>query len=154
MDPIQSNRPSSRGEESGSAADMPTGSAGLGAPAAHQQRSEEEGQGTAGFSAGPNPSSSSGGAHSGQTGSAQSGSFGRSEGSGSGQGSGGGKDPIADRARELAEQLKPVAVAAEEVAVKAVDLSTKGLNRLSAYLEKRRQERQSPPSSTQRPDDV
>ncbi len=153
MDPIQSNRPPSSGGETPTAADMTTGSAGVGAPAAHQQRSEEAGQGTAGFSAGPNPTSSGGGGG-GHTGSGQAGASGRSAGAGAGQGSGGDKDPIADRARELAEQLKPVAVAAEEVAVKAVDLSAKGLTRLSAYLEKRRQERQSTPSSTQRPDDV
>ena len=75
---------------------------------------------------------------------------------GTGRGTKSGQDPVADRARELAEQLKPVAMAAEEVAVKAVDLSAKGLNRLSAYLEKRRRERQPTPSSTQtqRPDDI
>ncbi len=152
MDPIQSNRPPSSGGETPTAADMTTGSAGVGAPAAHQQRSEEAGQGMAGFSGEPNPTSSGGGGS--HAGSGQAGTAGRSAGAEAGQGSGGGKDPIADRARELAEQLKPVAVAAEEVAVKAVDLSAKGLTRLSAYLEKRRQDRQSTPSSTQRPDDV
>ena len=50
-------------------------------------------------------------------------------------------DPTADRAKEVAEKLKPVAVAAEEAAAKAVELSTKGLNKLSEMLAKRRQDR-------------
>ena len=52
-----------------------------------------------------------------------------------------GGDVLGDRGRDMAERLKPVAEAAEEVAAKAIDLSVKGLNRLSAMLEKRRQER-------------
>ncbi len=154
MDPIQSNRPSFSDDETRSAADPASGTAGLGAPAAHQQRAEEERQGVPNFAAGPDPGSSTGAGSRSQTGSAQAGHSARSEGSGAGADASTGKDPFADRAREIAEQLKPVALAAEEAAVKAVDLSAKGLNRLSAFLEKRRQERQSTRSSTQRPEDV
>ncbi len=163
MDPIQSNRPSSSDEETRAAGNPGTGTGGLGAPAAHQQRAEEASQGMTDIGAGPDARSSTGADGSGHAGSAQAGDFGRSLGSasssgssgrGAGEGSASGKDPLADRAREVAEQLKPVALAAEEMAVKAVDLSAKGLNRLSAYLEKRRQERQSAPPSTQRPEDV
>ena len=52
-----------------------------------------------------------------------------------------GSDLLGERGREVAERLKPVAAAAEEVAAKAVDLSVKGLTRLGALLDKRRQER-------------
>lgn len=41
----------------------------------------------------------------------------------------------------LAERLKPVAAAAEDVAAKALDLSAKGLSRLAGLLEERRQRR-------------
>jgi hypothetical protein len=51
-------------------------------------------------------------------------------------------DQVADRLVEAAQRLKPVAIVAENTAAKAVDLSARGLARLSGYLERRRQERE------------
>lgn len=42
---------------------------------------------------------------------------------------------------ELSDKLKPVVLAAEDAAAKAVVLSTKGLNKLGAFLERRRRSR-------------
>ena len=50
-------------------------------------------------------------------------------------------------AQELGERLKPVLAAAEDVAVKALDLSAKGLSRLIARLEERLRQRDSSESS-------
>lgn len=47
-----------------------------------------------------------------------------------------------DIGRDVADRLKPVAAAAEGIAAKAVDLSTKGLGKLAAMLEERRRQRQ------------
>jgi len=52
------------------------------------------------------------------------------------------EDQLEEKVRELAEKLKPVALAAEDAATTAVDLSAKGLGKLAAYLDRRRQERQ------------
>jgi hypothetical protein len=49
--------------------------------------------------------------------------------------------PPDEIAREVAERLKPVAAAAEEVAAKAIDLSAKGLTKLAGKLEERRRQR-------------
>jgi hypothetical protein len=46
-----------------------------------------------------------------------------------------------DFAHDLAERLKPVAAAAEEVAARAVDLSSKGLEKVASFLEERRRQR-------------
>jgi hypothetical protein len=51
------------------------------------------------------------------------------------------KDAVGDAARELADRLKPVASIAENVAVKAIELSSKGLDRLAVYLKVRQQNR-------------
>jgi len=51
-------------------------------------------------------------------------------------------DAPRQRGRDFAEQMKPVATAAEEVTAKAIDLSARGLTKLAAFLEKRRQARQ------------
>ena len=48
-----------------------------------------------------------------------------------------------DAAHELGERLKPVLEAAEDVAVKALDLSAKGLSKLVDALEDRRRNRDS-----------
>lgn len=50
-------------------------------------------------------------------------------------------------AQELGERLKPVLAAAEDVAVKALDLSAKGLSMLVNKLEERRRQRDSSESS-------
>ena len=42
---------------------------------------------------------------------------------------------------DLSEKLKPVVLAAEDAAAKAVDLSKKGLNKLGDLLERRRRDR-------------
>lgn len=59
-------------------------------------------------------------------------------------------DELTERAHEVAEKLKPVAVAAEDITAQVVALSAKGLDKLSAYLQQRREERQqnqhNPPS--------
>lgn len=60
---------------------------------------------------------------------------------GPGAQSGAPQDRVGEMGRDLGQRLKPVAVAAEGVAAKAVDLSTKGLNRLAAILRERRQRR-------------
>lgn len=83
-----------------------------------------------------------------------SGGTGTGPGTGSGFGSGsdastgpeasaqtGTDDPKAERGREIADQLKPVALAAEEITAKAVDISAKGLTKVAAFLQKRRQAR-------------
>ena len=59
------------------------------------------------------------------------GSAGPSAGSGSGT----------DRAQDIAERLRPLAVAAEEVAAQVVHLSARGLDRLGRFLDERRQAR-------------
>jgi hypothetical protein len=46
-----------------------------------------------------------------------------------------------DFAHDLAERLKPVATAAEEIAARAVDLSSKGLEKVAEFLEERRRQR-------------
>ena len=72
-----------------------------------------------------------------------------SAGTGSGnqqQGQQSGQTPDA-AAQELGERLKPVLAAAEDVAVKALDLSAKGLSRLVDRLEERRRQRDSSESS-------
>ena len=51
------------------------------------------------------------------------------------------KDAVADAAHDIAERLKPVAAMAETVAVKAIELSSKGLDRLAGYLKERQQTR-------------
>lgn len=51
-------------------------------------------------------------------------------------------DELTERAREAADRLKPVAIAVEEIAGQAVNLSIKGLNQLSAYLQRRHEERE------------
>jgi hypothetical protein len=43
--------------------------------------------------------------------------------------------------KEVADKLKPVADAAEEVAARAVAVSSKGLSKLSSFFERRRKER-------------
>ena len=45
------------------------------------------------------------------------------------------EDRVIERARETAVRLKPVAIAAEEMTAKALDLSAKGLAKAAAYLE-------------------
>ena len=50
-------------------------------------------------------------------------------------------DQAAVRLSDMAQRLKPVAIVAENAAGRAVDLSARGLARLSEYLERRRQER-------------
>ncbi len=59
------------------------------------------------------------------------GSAGSSAGSGSGT----------DRAQDITERLRPLAVAAEEVAAQVVHLSARGLDRLGRFLDERRQAR-------------
>ena len=87
----------------------------------------------------PNPAQSVGG-NAGQTASAPS--SGPQNQQASSQSAAGGQAPQ-DRAeeigREVAERLKPVAAVAEEVAARALDLSAKGLSRLAAKLQERRQ---------------
>ncbi len=51
------------------------------------------------------------------------------------------KDAVTDAAHHVAERLKPVAAMAETVAVKAIELSSKGLDRLAVYLRERQQTR-------------
>ena len=51
------------------------------------------------------------------------------------------EDRAEEMARDVAQRLKPVAVAAEDVAAKAVNLSAKGLSRLARILEERRRQR-------------
>jgi hypothetical protein len=51
--------------------------------------------------------------------------------------------PPEEVAREVAERLKPVAAAAEEVAAKALDFSARGLTKLASKLEERRRQRES-----------
>ncbi len=105
-----------------------------GASAAHQERAAEEAQGTTGTgSQDTSPALP-------QTGDLSERTSGPAT-AAQVQPSAGAGDPMTDRAREVTERLKPVAVAAEEVAAKAVDLSVKGLTKLSALLERRRQER-------------
>jgi len=56
----------------------------------------------------------------------------------------GGKDDgekIGELTRDVAERLKPVAAVAEDVAARAVSMSTKGLTRLSEILAARREKR-------------
>jgi hypothetical protein len=52
---------------------------------------------------------------------------------------------------DLKEKLRPVAIAAEDVAARAVDISARELKRLSEYLERRRQQR-AESTSDDRPD--
>ena len=54
-------------------------------------------------------------------------------------------DQLAHRVTDVAQRLKPVAVVAENAAGRAVDLSARGLARLSAFLERRRQDRNQHP---------
>ena len=92
--------------------------------------------------AGPTPAPGTG------TGGAQS-SSGATDGQGGGPGAAQDRPPLVpedrtdDIGRDVAERLKPVAEAAEGIAAKAVDLSAKGLTRLSAILEQRRRQRES-----------
>jgi hypothetical protein len=51
------------------------------------------------------------------------------------------KDRAGSTGRDVAERFKPVAAAAEEITVKAVDLAAKGLTRLAGVLEERRRGR-------------
>jgi hypothetical protein len=51
------------------------------------------------------------------------------------------EDRVVEWARETAVRLKPVAIAAEEMTARALDLSAKGLAKAAAYLEQRRQAR-------------
>ena len=53
------------------------------------------------------------------------------------------QDQMADKFQEVVDRLKPVAVAAEDAATTAVDMTAKGLSKLASYLDKRRQDRQS-----------
>ncbi len=70
----------------------------------------------------------------------QAGSQSASQPSGGGQAAGQApQDRAEEIGREVAERLKPVAAVAEEVAARALDLSAKGLGRLSAKLHERRQ---------------
>lgn len=62
--------------------------------------------------------------------------FGSGSGSGSGASDGDGKG-----AEEIAERLKPVVAAAEGIAAKALEASTKGLGILARKLEERRRQR-------------
>lgn len=161
MDPNPLNRPSSGNQDP--PLDPETG-AELGEPgasAAHQERVVESAQGSAAFGARVDSGAPPTGSGKGPGDGASRGSSGDDRRSGPGSASGGAghgagetDDAFAERARELAERLKPMAMAAEEAAVKAVDLSTKGLNRLSAYLEKRRQERHATPPAAERADDI
>lgn len=48
---------------------------------------------------------------------------------------------VSERVRDMADRLKPVALAAEEMTARAVNLSAKGLSKLGAYLDQRRQQR-------------
>ena len=60
------------------------------------------------------------------------------------QGAGGrlGHKPSAEEVgREVADKLKPVAVAAEEVTARVLDLTAKGLTKLAGMLEERRHQR-------------
>ena len=59
-------------------------------------------------------------------------------GAGTDAGTAPGSPDATDRAREVAERLRPVAAAAEELAATAIDLSVKGLNRLAQLLEERK----------------
>lgn len=54
-------------------------------------------------------------------------------------------DQMIHRMSDVAQRLKPVAVVAENAAGKAVDLSARGLTRLSGYLERRRLDRHQQP---------
>lgn len=53
------------------------------------------------------------------------------------------EDRVGEMGRDLGQRLKPVAAVAEDVAAKALDLSAKGLGRLAAILQERRQRRDS-----------
>ena len=161
MDPNPLNRPLSGNQDPPLDPETDADLGEPGASAAHQERVVESAQGSAAFGArvdseAPPTGSGAGsgdGASRGGSGDPRRSGTGSSSG-GTGQGAAGADDPFPDRARELAERLKPMAMAAEEAAVKAVDLSTKGLNRLSAYLEKRRQERNATPPAAERADDI
>lgn len=50
-------------------------------------------------------------------------------------------EELTETVREIADKLKPVAVVAEDVASRAVDLSVKGLTKVAAVLEDRRRGR-------------
>ena len=120
-------------------------SEGTGAPAAAQERAVAEAQGTVGAGApGYDPSvgeSPSGSALAGgEASSSASGAESVSAGSAAGDGATG--EQPRDRGHDIAQQLKPVAIAVEDITAKAVGLTTMGLTRLSAYLEKRRQARE------------
>lgn len=52
------------------------------------------------------------------------------------------QDQMADKFQEVVEKLKPVAVAAEDAAATAVDLTAKGLGKIASYLDRRRHDRQ------------
>ena len=127
----------------------PVGS-GTGVPAAEQERAVGDAQGTVGAGApGFDPGlgeTPTGGARTG-TGpgpSAGGGVFGSPalETGADGEHAEGVDERTGDRGRDVAEQLKPVAVKVEDVTAKAVDLSAKGLTKLARFLEKRRAARE------------
>lgn len=66
---------------------------------------------------------------------------GASPSSGSSTGGKGDGEKIGELTRDVAERLKPVAAVAEDVAARAVSMSTKGLSRLSEILAARREKR-------------
>jgi hypothetical protein len=58
-------------------------------------------------------------------------------------------DSLREREAELIEKLRPLAIAAENAAGRAVDISVRELTRLSGYLERRRQQRAEPSTDDQ-----
>ncbi len=59
-----------------------------------------------------------------------------------------------EMAKTWARRLKPVAVAAESIAARAVDLSARGLTRLIATMNERRRRRQAEANPEQRGDNA
>lgn len=59
-----------------------------------------------------------------------------------------------EMAKSWARRLKPVAVAAESIAARAVDLSARGLTRLSATMNERRRRRQAEANPEQQRDNA
>ena len=121
--------------------------AGTGAPAAEQARAVGNAQGTVGagapgFDPGLGETPGGSGRAGAESDSSASGAESASTGAEATAEASATDEPPRERGRDFAEQLKPVATAAEEVTAKAVDLSAKGLTKLAAFLEKRRQARQ------------
>lgn len=65
-----------------------------------------------------------------------------------------GASPRVEMAKTWARRLKPVAAAAESIAARAVDLSARGLTRLSVTMNERRRRRQAGANPEQRGDNT